>query len=77
MHMPETAVHKNDFSTSPEHHVWPGAAQPDMQPVPIPVSMQQATHDEFGLGVLLPDRRHVAPALCLGVNIHKQVRLIR
>jgi hypothetical protein len=69
MEVPEAAVDEDDLPPAGEDQIRvtrkPGATGPAVQPVPVPLRVEEAAYQQFRLGVFAPDPGHI-PAALLG-----------
>src|ERR1035441_6220673 len=68
--VPETSVHKNDFTSAPEHQVWISRQAAVVQPVSVPHTVDQAPDRHLRLRVLRPNPAHPLTALHGGQGVH-------
>src|ERR1017187_9737919 len=68
--VPETSVHKNDFTSAPEHQVWVSRQAADVQSVSVPHAVNQAPDRHLRLRVLRPNPAHPLTALRGGQGVH-------
>jgi len=67
--MPETSVHEKYCLVSGKHYVWLAWQVLAVQTEPEAPLMEQASHQQFGLGVLAPNAGHHPAASCRVYNI--------
>ena len=69
MTVPEAAMDEDHFSKARENEVGRTRQVAPMESVTETHSMNDSTHDQFGLGVSMPNTRHPLAALGLGERI--------
>jgi len=71
VHMPEAAMHKNDFPVSGKDYVWYAREIPAVQTKSVPHRMHHAPDRQLRLRILRADPRHTAGSLCWREIIRK------